>query len=128
MHADSNSGSHNDPVQPARRPRAGAAARGRAGRPKTIRDEPAQVESRGEQQPQQHGQKQQRQPKQPPPASPVPEPEPPYQYKALTARRVAANRGNAARSTGPRTARGKARSARNATKHGAWSRTAVLPA
>ncbi len=36
----------------------------------------------------------------------------------LTARRLAANRRNARRSTGPRTAEGKARVARNAIKHG----------
>ena len=37
---------------------------------------------------------------------------------ALTQRRIEANRRNAARSTGPRTAAGKARVARNAEKHG----------
>ena len=37
---------------------------------------------------------------------------------ALSERRLAANRRNAARSTGPRTAKGKARVARNAIKHG----------
>ncbi len=37
---------------------------------------------------------------------------------ALTPRRLAANRRNAARSTGPRTPNGKARVARNAIKHG----------
>src|SRR5271170_2881517 len=37
---------------------------------------------------------------------------------ALTQRRLEANRRNARRSTGPRTAEGKARVARNAIKHG----------
>jgi len=37
---------------------------------------------------------------------------------ALTPRRLAANRRNASRSTGPRTPKGKARVARNAIKHG----------
>lgn len=38
--------------------------------------------------------------------------------KPISERRLAANRANARRSTGPRTAAGKARSARNAHKHG----------
>ncbi len=36
----------------------------------------------------------------------------------VSARKVAANRANARRSTGPKTARGRARSARNAVRHG----------
>ncbi len=40
--------------------------------------------------------------------------------------RVAANRRNAAKSTGPRTVEGKAVVARNAVKHGLWARQAVL--
>ena len=40
--------------------------------------------------------------------------------------RVAANRRNAAKSTGPRTAEGKAIVAQNAVKHGLWARQAVL--
>ena len=40
---------------------------------------------------------------------------------------IRANRANALRSTGPRTAEGKARSARNALTHGACSATALLP-
>jgi hypothetical protein len=40
----------------------------------------------------------------------------------LTPRRIEANRRNARRSTGPRTAEGKARAARNAFKHGFFAR------
>ncbi len=40
--------------------------------------------------------------------------------------RVAANRRNAAKSTGPRTTEGKAVVAQNAVKHGLWARQAVL--
>jgi hypothetical protein len=44
-----------------------------------------------------------------------------------SARRLAANRRNARRSTGPRTAAGKSRSPRNATSHGLYCRDLVLP-
>jgi hypothetical protein len=43
-----------------------------------------------------------------------------------SAAQIRANRANALRSTGPRTAKGKARSARNALTHGAFSATALL--
>ena len=46
--------------------------------------------------------------------------------KAASARRVAANRRNAQRSTGPRTPAGKQRASRNAIKHGLCSRYACL--
>jgi hypothetical protein len=42
-------------------------------------------------------------------------------------KQIAANRRNAKKSTGPKTAEGKAVSARNATKHGLLSRLPVLP-
>ena len=42
----------------------------------------------------------------------------PSTRKPVSPRRLAANRANAARSTGPRTLEGKARSAQNARKHG----------
>jgi len=41
--------------------------------------------------------------------------------------RLAANRGNAQRSTGPRTAAGRQVSSRNATRHGVLARTPLLP-
>lgn len=40
----------------------------------------------------------------------------------VSAARIAANRRNALRSTGPRSEAGKAASARNATRHGAWAK------
>src|SRR5271154_6247900 len=54
------------------------------------------------------------------PASIVPSPASNLRRRplALTQRRLEANRRNATRSTGPRTAQGKARVARNAIKHG----------
>jgi hypothetical protein len=44
-----------------------------------------------------------------------------------TPTRAAANRRNALRSTGPRTPAGKARSSKNATRHGLLSREELLP-
>ncbi len=43
-----------------------------------------------------------------------------------SAKKVAANRRNARRSTGPRTAQGKAKSARNAVRHGILNRSPVI--
>ena len=43
-----------------------------------------------------------------------------------TKKQIAANRKNAKKSTGPKTAKGKARSSRNALKHGLLSRQVVL--
>jgi hypothetical protein len=47
--------------------------------------------------------------------------------KPVSARKLAANRANAARSTGPRTAEGKARVSMNAVRHGLASQAALLP-
>jgi hypothetical protein len=46
----------------------------------------------------------------------------------VTSKQLAANRLNATRSTGPRTAAGKATAAKNAVKHGIYAHIAVLPA
>src|SRR5918999_819432 len=46
---------------------------------------------------------------------------------ATSQKRIEANRANARRSTGPRTARGKRASSRNALAHGLTSRAALLP-
>jgi Pyruvate/2-oxoacid:ferredoxin oxidoreductase gamma subunit len=51
---------------------------------------------------------------------------PPKKSKA-SARKRAANRANARKSTGPKTAAGKARSALNAVQHGVLAQTALLP-
>ena len=45
----------------------------------------------------------------------------------ISPKRLAANRQNSGKSTGPTTSAGKARSSRNALKHGLTSQTAVLP-
>ena len=55
-----------------------------------------------------------------------PEPKP-RRKLPLTPKRLAANRANAKKSTGPRTHEGKARSSRNAVKHGMCSSSPVLP-
>ena len=47
--------------------------------------------------------------------------------KVLSKRKLAANRANARKSTGPRTPSGKARSSLNALKHGFFADTVVLP-
>ena len=47
--------------------------------------------------------------------------------KRMSERQLAANRANALRSTGPQPPEGKAKSARNALKHGILSK-AVIPA
>lgn len=45
----------------------------------------------------------------------------------MTEKQLAANRRNALKSTGPRTARGKARSSRNSVKYGVLTAAPVLP-
>jgi len=47
---------------------------------------------------------------------------------SISDKQFAANRRNASRSTGPKTAEGKARSSQNATRHGLLSRNAVITA
>src|SRR3954463_6394427 len=47
--------------------------------------------------------------------------------RTSSARRLRANRNNARRSSGPRTAAGKRRSSQNATSHGVFCRDLVLP-
>lgn len=59
-------------------------------------------------------------PNTPTPANGTPKP-------PLSARKAAANRANAAKSTGPRTAEGKAKSSCNALVHGLTARCALLP-
>jgi len=46
---------------------------------------------------------------------------------AVSERKIAANRRNALRSTGPKTTRGKARSSRNARKHGLLAASPIIP-
>src|SRR5688500_252086 len=64
-------------------------------------------------------------------ATPVSDPAPAAdgssKSKPVSARKLAANRANAARSTGPTSAQGKARSAMNAVRHGLAARASVLP-
>jgi hypothetical protein len=58
-------------------------------------------------------------PIQPAPAAP--------ERRTISARKLAANQRNARHSTGPRTARGKARSAMNSLRHGLRARSLVVP-
>ncbi|MGC1677754.1 MAG: hypothetical protein WA740_09485 [Candidatus Binataceae bacterium] len=67
--------------------------------------------------------------------SPAPAPESalqpaqePAEDAYVSARKLAANRRNSSRSTGPRTARGKRRASLNALKHGMFAKELVLPA
>ncbi|QOV91262.1 hypothetical protein [Humisphaera borealis] len=64
-----------------------------------------------------------------PPASPTPvvTPVPVIAERAVSERRLAANRANALKSTGPRTPEGKARVAFNALTHGITALTVLLP-
>ncbi len=64
----------------------------------------------------------------PDPAVDDPEPEDSRQGEPVAQRRIAANRANAQRSTGPRTSEGKARSAQNALKHGLFARPLAFAA
>jgi hypothetical protein len=61
------------------------------------------------------------------PVSNSPELKPDGKSKPVSARKLAANRANAARSTGPRTAGGKARVRMNALRHGLASQAPLLP-
>src|SRR5690349_17910810 len=56
---------------------------------------------------------------------PVPGPTPPAS-KPISAKRLAANRANAAKSTGPRSEQGKRNAAFNALKHGVASRASLV--
>jgi hypothetical protein len=55
-------------------------------------------------------------------------PEPPARKRPVSERRIQANRRNALRSTGPKTARGKRTVSRNAVKHGFLAREVVITA
>jgi hypothetical protein len=62
-----------------------------------------------------------------PPSLDAPTHRTPPARSPISARKLAANRRNATLSTGPRTARGKARAAMNSLKHGILSRKLVIP-
>jgi hypothetical protein len=51
----------------------------------------------------------------------------PQLRKVITERRLAANRANAQKSTGPRSAEGKRRSSLNAVRYGTWAASSLLP-